>query len=295
MIRKVFIFKLNIIILFICIKNLKLNKEQNKMGIHYCNCENYEEKEKKSEVHIEGQKINYNYRDLRQSPITSNTNNTSNSENSLGTNQDILIKRQEILNNIIQSEKQILKINAGIYAYTIGRNNENKIVLNSLSLIKERDQEDEVSEIENMKKTLIRYNNNNEYCRNKILINNNNSKINIYENNSYNIRYINQDESEQKLYDKLTKTASPKKTKNIIYRNDLKKHNKKQLIYEKKINLFNNNFNKNKFLNSKNDYYIKNEYKLPMMYKKANVIKPKILFKNQRKYKNNKIIYDLDN
>ena len=260
------------------------------MGIDYCNCKDCGEKEKKSEYHMLGQKINYDQKDLKL-PSTNPTINNS-FENSFRNDPDISNKNQDSLTNINQPEKLARKMN--IETYTISRNNENKIVSSPLSLIKEKDQEDEVSEIENMKKSLIRYNNNNEYCYNKILINNNNSKINIYEDNSYNIRYVNENDNNQVIFNNKLKSISPRKQKNIIYRNDLKKDNKKQIIYEKKINLLNNNFSKVKYLDSFDDYDIKDEYGTQMMYKKVNVVTPKISIKSQQKYKNNKIFYDLN-
>ena len=263
------------------------------MGIDYCSCKDCGEKEKRSEFHIGGQKFNYsyNFNDLKHSPIVPNINNISCTDNSFGTDQDISNKSLDVLKNINQPEKFTQKIN--VENYTISRNNETKMISSPLSLIKEKDQEEEASEIESMKKNIIRYNNN-DYSYNKILINNNNSNINIYEDNSYNIQYINQNENDPKLFNSKIKISPSKKPKNIIYRNDLKKDNKKQLIYEKKINMLNENFNKNNYFNNDNDYNIENEYKVPMMYKKVSVSTPKIFVKNQQNHKKSKIVYDLN-
>ena len=102
------------------------------------------------------------------------------------------------------------------------------------------------------------------------MINNNDSKINIYENNSYYIHYFNQNENDPVIFNNKLKSISPTNQKNIIYRNDLKKVDKKQLVYEKKINLLNNNLNKNKYFDNDNNYDndsdIKDNHKINMIY-----------------------------
>lgn len=243
------------------------------MGANYCNCKDNKEKEKekKSEVNMDkNEKINYNMSEMAvgiDSNSTPNFNNdysfTNNSLNKL----DTFPSSQELFSNLYKQENLLRNINLEESI------NENKCHSRVLSLIKEKEQEDEVSEFENKKKNLKRYNSSgikddNDFYYNKILINNN--KINIFEDNSFNIQYINQSNSNEKK---------------IVKKNNC---DKKGFVYEKKINLINNN-----------NFIINNDDVLgsPLLYKKANIRMPKFSSKTEnvkiRKDKNI-IIYDID-
>ena len=242
------------------------------MGSNYCSCQDYKNHESKSEMHIESPKINLN----------SNINNINNlsyndysSRNDLDSNksgqQDIYssAKSIEILDKINLTQPPLQS-----------RNNDKKSS-NVLSLIKEKDQEDEMSEIESIKKNLIKYNNSNDVYFNRILINNNNcynNDINIYKDNSFNIQYINDDKE-------INDNKPINTIKDIVYRNEFKKRSKSKnkFVYHKKFNTL-NNFNYVGYNNFESNSNTMDA--VPFYYKKVKIPTPKITGNKSKKKQN---------
>ena len=255
------------------------------MGNNYCSCQDYKSTEFRSEMHIESPQIKYNIHDIKEINLNSNINNISyneySSKSELNSNRS---KSQEKYKNIKPIEQ--LSNNNLIQSSLLSRNIDKK-GSGVLSLIKEKDQEDEISEIDSIKKKINKYNNKNikDFCYNKRLINSfsdNYNDINIYKDNSFNNQYINNKE--------IKDNGSNNIIKDIIYRKDFNKRNKNknQFIYCKKFNSLNNinNVRYNNFESRSNTTGV-----VPFMYKKVNITTPKI---TRSKKKQNTMIYNFE-